>query len=1009
MKIRKIRFKNINSLRGEHEIDFTSQPLSESQLFAITGPTGSGKSTILDVIALALYKEVPRLDRVTRTSIEESGAILTRNTEEAYASVEYECEQGVFCSTWSISTNRNGKLRDYEMELTDLISGKNRALRKSDIPAKNGDLIGLNYDQFIKSILLAQGEFAKFLKVRKSERGELLEKITGTGIYRQLGKKAHQKRKQFAEALDRLKAKESTYKEQLLSESDLETNKVVSVEFEKEIETKKLDLSKSTQQLDLRKELQKLQDTIGVQQVKLQTATDNLSSFKEKEGEKIRLHEATFTFVDQLDEWASNEQKIKDTLIKKEQFEADLRLANQKKDQLREEISSVIHKQSSEIDVLAEINAFQAQVELLDTKFNDLNNQHKEKAIEYRLYTDKIEFKPPLDGINKDAEVLEAMKIEASVKLEELTNKLDGIDLNDIEAANEELEEKLEEFRSGYQWKDRIHEINFNLTVEQANLELQINQETQIPKEIETLKSKRDHADLLLKNAQLQLDKQKLLATLEEHRNHLKDGEPCPLCGATEHPWSTDLPSENSELENQIIEFDKDAKILDKQIAALSQNLEIAKHENVRLTELVKKFRNEQSDLQEKLDTICLKWQISKPVDWEDLIVSTVDQKNELKLYQVFSQRLEILAHCEPLLGEMLLIFEEADEFKKKKNELYEGSNIAKVCEELRSSWTSISSEIARLTSALTKNGEELYSIQKSQDKLKGVLIPLILKAGFEGMEDAISKRLKDGDYHGIKNQMNELLQLVNKEDVTLNTLINQLETKKEGVSEESTESLEIKKEQLTDLLKEKQKEWEEVKRKLTNHSEMLEQIASLQKEIAQEEEIGLKWQLLHQLIGDANGTRFNEFAQDLTLQRLLLLANVRLAQLIDRYQIASPEKDEDDSLVAIDNHMGGQRRSVKTLSGGETFIMSLSLALALSDLAAKNVQINSLFIDEGFGTLDPETLDQTLDTLEKLQTESSKTIGIISHVDSLKERIGTQIQLDRNGQGYSSLKVVRS
>jgi exonuclease SbcC len=86
---------------------------------------------------------------------------------------------------------------------------------------------------------------------------------------------------------------------------------------------------------------------------------------------------------------------------------------------------------------------------------------------------------------------------------------------------------------------------------------------------------------------------------------------------------------------------------------------------------------------------------------------------------------------------------------------------------------------------------------------------------------------------------------------------------------------------------------------------------------------------------------------------------------------------------------------------------MSLSLALALSDLAAKNVAINSLFIDEGFGTLDPETLDQTIDTLERLQMESEKTIGIISHVEALKERIGTQIQLERNGQGYSSLKVV--
>ncbi|HSM64536.1 MAG TPA: SbcC/MukB-like Walker B domain-containing protein, partial [Gillisia sp.] len=167
------------------------------------------------------------------------------------------------------------------------------------------------------------------------------------------------------------------------------------------------------------------------------------------------------------------------------------------------------------------------------------------------------------------------------------------------------------------------------------------------------------------------------------------------------------------------------------------------------------------------------------------------------------------------------------------------------------------------------------------------------------------------------------------------------------------------------------------------------------------------RWTLLNELIGDATGKKFNDFAQDLTLSQLLHLANIRLKDLSDRYLIDKPSEDEDDGLVAIDQHMGGQRRSVKTLSGGETFILSLSLALALSDLASKNVEINSLFIDEGFGTLDPETLDQTLDTLERLQAESSKTIGIISHVDSLKERIATQIKLTRNGQGYSSLEVV--
>ena len=110
---------------------------------------------------------------------------------------------------------------------------------------------------------------------------------------------------------------------------------------------------------------------------------------------------------------------------------------------------------------------------------------------------------------------------------------------------------------------------------------------------------------------------------------------------------------------------------------------------------------------------------------------------------------------------------------------------------------------------------------------------------------------------------------------------------------------------------------------------------------------------------------------------------------------------------MVIDQDMGNQRRAISTLSGGETFMASLALALALSDLAAKNVQIESMFIDEGFGTLDAESLDQTLDTLERLQIESSKIIGIISHVDSVKERIATQIQLVQDGKGYSKMEIV--
>jgi len=123
------------------------------------------------------------------------------------------------------------------------------------------------------------------------------------------------------------------------------------------------------------------------------------------------------------------------------------------------------------------------------------------------------------------------------------------------------------------------------------------------------------------------------------------------------------------------------------------------------------------------------------------------------------------------------------------------------------------------------------------------------------------------------------------------------------------------------------------------------------------------------------------------------------------RYLIHKPN-DRDLALEIIDQHQANNIRSIHTLSGGESFLVSLALALGLSDLAGRNTQIKSLFIDEGFGTLDESALDLAISTLENLQSKG-KRIGVISHVPALKERIGTQIQLQKRGSGFSGLEIV--
>ena len=141
--------------------------------------------------------------------------------------------------------------------------------------------------------------------------------------------------------------------------------------------------------------------------------------------------------------------------------------------------------------------------------------------------------------------------------------------------------------------------------------------------------------------------------------------------------------------------------------------------------------------------------------------------------------------------------------------------------------------------------------------------------------------------------------------------------------------------------------------------------IIKLKEQVDKTRQANLKWELLNKYIGDAMGKNFSTFAQNLTLKKLITLANERLGKLNDRYLLDIPLEEEDDDLIIIDTYLGEERRSVKTLSGGETFIVSLALALALSDLASKNVKIESLFIDEGFGSLDPDALDTAISTLE--------------------------------------------
>ncbi|OTA21385.1 nuclease SbcCD subunit C [Xenorhabdus beddingii] len=206
-----------------------------------------------------------------------------------------------------------------------------------------------------------------------------------------------------------------------------------------------------------------------------------------------------------------------------------------------------------------------------------------------------------------------------------------------------------------------------------------------------------------------------------------------------------------------------------------------------------------------------------------------------------------------------------------------------------------------------------------------------------------------------------------------------------------------------TAKLKHNNQQQGEVRTLLNSDASRRQQQQTLLAQIALSQQNYDDWSYLNNLIGSADGAKFRRFAQGLTLDHLVHLANLRLEKLHERYYL---QRKDDGSLELqiVDTWQADAIRDTKTLSGGESFLVSLALALALSDLVSNKTQIESLFLDEGFGTLDPETLDIALDALDHLNA-SGKTIGVISHVEALKERIPVQIKVEkRNGLGFSQL-----
>ena len=383
MQINKIIFENINNLKGKHTIDFSSAPLSEAGMFAIVGPTGSGKSTILDVITLALFNRIPRFKKpLTKTEMEGSGSVMTRHTTQSSATVDFSVKNQLYTSKWEVSRTRTGTLKDYHMEIYEHSTGEFMDLKKSAVPKTNEKIIGLDYDQFIKSIILSQGQFAKFLKANSNERGLLLENITGSSIYRRIGQKAFEKNKKLKEEIESFKMRQADV--ELISEEELESiNKEITLAT-KTVEELSTIIKSYAEFKQLKTEATKLKSQLSQQEYRLKVTTKQIEDF-DREETKLKTHKLVSPYrkeitvydmaVYQLNEIEGNHMKT----------EKRIEDAKQQLIIVIKNLSELTKTEINEGNFFNVMNEFESKVNSLD---NDLRNI-KERGEEVRKKVNK--------------------------------------------------------------------------------------------------------------------------------------------------------------------------------------------------------------------------------------------------------------------------------------------------------------------------------------------------------------------------------------------------------------------------------------------------------------------------------------------------------------------------------------------------------------------------------------------------------------------------------------------
>ena len=986
MKILAIRGRNLASLEGDFEIDFTVEPLLSAGIFAISGPTGAGKSTLLDTMCLALFARTPRTDQAKENNVKlqdvsneqlsqsDPRFLLRRGTSSGFAEVDFMALNGHrYRTRWSVARARdkeNGRLQNPRLALYNLDKEEEEQGTRSDLQARIIDLIGLTFEQFTRSVLLAQNDFSTFLKAEQGEKASLLEKLTGTELYSAISRQIFERNARAKEAFDLIQTRIQGI--ELLTDEEENDLRTRLAGTEKELQ--RVEKAKAEQQA-LQEAVRSIEQQITIRQRQQKEAADKLVHATElltvarheyeKGVEEQQQSEARFKSLQQeilqarkldiqldtaIRDLSHSEQQLKNVMLRKEEAEKKYQAAVLRRRQGAEEI--------------ARLTAWR--------------ERYKKK--------ERIAEQLSALLLHLDAASATRSGMEAAVRsIETLRQEMAALNkqLSDLQQTSANKQQALKRAEADYR----------NLEEELKAVDAPA-----LDKQIEKLRQEREQ--LLIEQARLEAS-----GNIKDLRGRLQDGQPCPVCGSTHHPFANQVPvapvsaltlqlqdlSNKKEtyvahtrhltrLQQQLLQLHKELADSEAACKEMAGKQQLAASRQEREEAIVK----EQSTLlTQSLSAADLlfgnsEWQkawLQNPETFRKTLTDFARQwhENTEKLHQLERQESAQKAECESLASFLPSLEKQAEE----SGQLHEKN---------RAAFSSLQAERKKLLngrSADSVEQEYIRRMEELKERLKKLSATQTEQSGIadqtRGIADQIAKDLTEAS-----------ADLLRRKAALDKWTADYLDSS-------GGEPLEV-------ILSRYTQEKTELAFRLRTQTENKAKVSGLQEELNVRRTESERWAKLNELAGSADGAKFRRIAQGYTLDILLNYANVQLRELTRRYRLE--RVPETLALQVIDRDMCDEVRTVHSLSGGESFLVSLALALGLSSLSSNRMRVESLFIDEGFGSLDAETLRVAMDALESSRTQGRK-IGVISHVQEMTERIPVRICVNRAGNGRSFLEVL--